>query len=204
MRPRSGDTPSDAGAVFSDDGVIDPELEADLGAEYEAFEATKVSHAQLVEELAEAKRLSAEHLDLAQRRQADLDNFRKRSRSELADAVAREGQRLVAEMLPALDNLERAIEHATACGEAPELVKGVQMVHGQVVDVFAKEGVEIQDPLGKQFDPELHQAVQQREDATVPDGTVVEVFQKGYVQNGRVVRAAQVVVSTGGPHTENG
>jgi molecular chaperone GrpE len=193
------DVPSDAGAVFSDDGQIDPELEQDLGAEYEVFEATQVEAEQSRTELEEARREAAEFKDLALRRQAELDNYRKRMRAEQADAVARAGERIASELLPVIDNLERAIDQVTAGGEVVDLLKGVEMVHGQLLDVLAKEGVELQDPFGKPFDPERHQAVAQREDAETPEGTVVEVYQKGYVMHGRVIRPAQVVVSTGGP-----
>jgi molecular chaperone GrpE len=95
--------------------------------------------------------------------------------------------------------MERAIDHAAEAGESGELLQGLEMVHAQVLDVFAKEGVSIDDPMGGPFDPERQQAVGQREDAGVPEHTVVEVYQKGYVMSGRVVRPAMVIVSVGGP-----
>jgi molecular chaperone GrpE len=190
--------------VFSDDGVIDPELEEDLGAEYEVFEASRVEDASLHEALDLARSQAAENLELAQRKQAEFENFRKRMRVEQAEAVSRAAQGVVSELLPVIDNLERAIDHVTAGGDVPDLLKGVEMVHGQLLDVLTREGVELQDPFGKTFDPELHQAVQQREDPDVPEGTIVEVFQKGYVMRGRVIRPAQVVVATGGPDPEAG
>lgn len=196
---RPGDIPSDAGALFSDDGVIDPGLEEDLGAEYEVFEATQVAHGEVLAELEAAKRQAEEFKDLALRKQADFENFRKRMRAEQADAVVRAGQGVIEELLPVLDNLERAIDHVGVGGPVNDLLRGVEMVQGQLVDVLQKEGVELQDPLGQVFDPERHQAVQQREDLEVPEGTIVEVFQKGYVMHGRVIRPAQVVVATGGP-----
>ncbi|GAB4278425.1 MAG: nucleotide exchange factor GrpE [Coriobacteriia bacterium] len=192
----------DAGAVFSDDGRIDPELEEDLGAEYEVFVESKARVEALESELAEARRQAEENLDLARRKQAEFENFRKRMRAEQQEAVARAAERVVAELLPVLDNLERAIDHVTAGGDVKDLLKGVEMVHAQMLDVLAKEGVEVQDPFGKPFDPELHQAVQQRHDPEMPEGTVLDVFQKGYVMHGRVLRPAQVVVSTQEPPKE--
>jgi len=79
------------------------------------------------------------------------------------------------------------------------LLGGVEAVHRQVLDVFAKEGATPIDPFGSQFDPHSHQAVGQKEDPEVAEGTVVEVYQKGYEMHGRIVRPAMVVVATGGP-----
>jgi len=142
---------------------------------------------------------SAEYRDHAMRAQAEFDNFRKRITREREEERRRAGERLVSEMLPAIDNLERAIEHTTAGGDLKHLLSGVEAVHAQLIAVLGKEGVEVVDPVGEHFDPMLQQAVSQKEDKTVPEGTVVEVFQKGYSLGGRVIRSAMVVVSTGGP-----
>jgi molecular chaperone GrpE len=191
-------------ADIPSDAPVDPTLEEDLGAEYEFVVEERVEHDALRQALEEARSEARANLDLAQRTQAEMENYRKRISREQADAVERAGQRIVEELLPVLDNLERAIDHTVAGGDIRELLKGVEMVHGQIADVFAKEGVEVQDPFGSQFDPALHQAVAQKEDPEVPEGTVLEVYQKGYVMSGRVVRPAQVVVSTGGPPPRKG
>lgn len=172
---------------------VDPELESDLGAEFE------LRGDQIEAELDKARAEAAANLEAAQRVQADFDNYRKRITRDQADMTVRAGQRIIGELLPVLDNLERAIDHVTLGGDTTQLLAGVEMVRQQVLDVFTKEGVEVVDPFGSQFDPDMHQAVGQREDPEVPDGTVVDVFQKGYVLGGRVVRPAMVVVSTGGP-----
>jgi molecular chaperone GrpE len=176
-----------------DDMPIDPELESDLGAEF------ALRGDQLETELEDARRQAAAHLDTAQRVQADFDNYRRRVARDQEDAVRRAGQRIVSEMLPAIDNLERALAHAEATGDGAELAGGVRMVLQQVLDVFAKEGVEPIDPMGGRFDPNEHQAVGQAENPDVDDGTVVDVYQKGYRMHGRVLRPAMVIVSTGGP-----
>jgi molecular chaperone GrpE len=150
-------------------------------------------------ELEIARREAAERLDTAQRLQADFDNYRKRVARDADDAAKRAGQRVISEMLPALDNLERALVHVEAGGEGAPLADGVRMVLQQVLDVFAKEGVERIDPVGQPFDPNEHQAVGQTERADVPAGTVVDMYQAGYRMHGRVLRPAAVVVSTGGP-----
>ncbi len=177
-------------------GATDPTLEEDLGAEF-ALRGDQLEH-----DLEQARREAAQHLEAAQRIQAEFDNYRKRVAREAEDIRRRAGQRIVEELLPVLDNLERAIDHTTAGGDLEHLLTGVEMVHQQIRDVFGKEGVEVLDPFGAAFDPNLHQAVGQREDAEVPEGTVLDVYQKGYLMNGRVVRPAMVVVSTGGPARE--
>lgn len=176
-----------------DNTPLDPELADDLGAEFE-FRGDV-----LEDELEGARREAAAHLDTAQRLQADFDNYRKRVARDAEDAAKRAGQRVIAEMLPALDNLERALAHVGAGGDGVQLVDGVKMVLQQVLDVFAKEGVERIDPLGQPFDPNEHQAVGQADRPDVPEGTVVDMYQAGYRMHGRVLRPAAVVVSTGGP-----
>jgi len=180
----------------TDVAATDPTLTDDLGAEYE-FRGDK-----LEEELEAARREAAAHLDTAQRLQADFDNYRKRVARDAEDAAKRAGQRVISEMLPALDNLERALAHVEAGGTGEQLVDGVRMVLQQVLDVFGKEGVERIDPVGQPFDPNEHQAVGQAERTDVPDGTVVDMYQAGYRMHGRVLRPAAVVVSTGGPAPE--
>jgi molecular chaperone GrpE len=187
-----------SGAPDSDVGSqpIDPELEEDLGAEFE-FRGD-----QLTDEAEEARREAAVHLETAQRVQAEFDNYRKRMAREQADAIKRASERIVVEMLPAIDNLERAIDHAESCSEDNELLSGVEMVLGQLHDILTKEGVEQIDPTGELFDALKHQAVGQADDPDVPEGTVVEVYQKGYEMHGKMVRSAMVVVSRGGPAAE--
>jgi len=172
---------------------IDPELEADLGPEL-AFRGDT-----LEAELEALREELVEWRDRAQRTQAEFDNYRKRVQRDQADAIARAGERIISELVPSLDNLERAIDHTTAGGDLTQLLSGVEAVHQQVLGVLAREGVTVIDPFGQPFDPYKHEAVGQREDPDVPDGTVVEVFHKGYEMHGRVLRHAMVVVATGGP-----
>lgn len=185
---------ADAAAGAGD--AFDPELEADLGAEFEL-------RGDVMEAELEAVRGEAADLrDRVARGQAEFDNFRKRTFREREEERKRAGERLVSELLPAIDNLERAIEHTTAGGDLVDLLKGVEAVHAQVIGILGKEGVAVIDPFGEPFDHNAQQAVSQQEDAEVPEGTVVAVFQKGYEMGGRVVRPAMVVVSTGGPKRE--
>ncbi|MBN2247948.1 MAG: nucleotide exchange factor GrpE [Coriobacteriia bacterium] len=183
------------GVSSAEGGFTDPELEQDLGAEFE-FRGDQIEH-----ELEAAREEAGRHLETAQRLQAEFDNYRKRVAREQEDALRRAGQRIITEVLPALDNLERALAHAGESGESSEFVAGVQMVRQQILDVFAKEGVERIDPTGQPFDPTEHQAVGQAQRDDVPEGTCVDMYQCGYRMHGRVLRPAAVVVSAGGPES---
>jgi molecular chaperone GrpE len=174
---------------------LDPELESDLGAELE------MRGDRMMADLEEAREEAARNLETAQRAQAEFDNYRKRMTRDHADTVKRAGERIVGNLLPVVDNLERAIDHVTAGGDRNDLLSGVEMVLGQLLDILAKEGVEQVDPFGQPFDALKHQAVGQKEDPEMPEGTVVEVYQKGYEMHGRTIRSAMVVVSTGVPTT---
>ena len=195
-------------AAMPDDVGIDPELVADLGAEFELRGDVMES------ELEAARAEAAELRDRVLRGQAEFDNFRKRTAREREEERRRATRGLVTELLPAIDNLERAILHGqesnavalsaslismSGGAELGNLLSGVEAVQAQILAALAKEGVEVIDPFGEPFDPTTQQAVSQQEDAEVPEGTVVSVFQKGYSMGGIVIRHATVVVSTGGP-----
>jgi molecular chaperone GrpE len=175
---------------------LDPELETDLGAQLEA--GLTVS-AELEAARAEADR----NLATAQRWQAEFENYKRRQERDSVEMRARASERIVEALFPAVDDLDRAIDHAVASAasgsELEHLLTGVEMVRGRVLGVFTNEGVTVIDPFGDAFDPHLHQAVSERPDPELPEHTVVEVYQKGYVLGGRVLRPATVVVSTGGP-----
>ena len=142
-----------------------------------------------------------EYLALAQRTQADFENYRKRVARESALAQERGIAKLAKELLPAIDNLERAIvEIAVATGEADQdpLLGGVRLVLSELTGALARVGIESFSPRGETFDPSLHEAI-----ATVPQppeggaasGTVVEVYQPGYRLGESVIRPARVVVA---------
>jgi molecular chaperone GrpE len=174
----------------------DPELEADLGALLDAGLGESGA-------LEAARDEAARNLATAQRWQAEFENYRRRQERDAADIRSRAGERIVTELIPVLDDLDRAIGHtvasAAAGGELDHLLSGVEMVRTRILNVFSKEGVEVIDPMGAEFDPNMHQAVGQREDPDAPEHTVVEVYQKGYLMSGRVVRPAMVIISSGGP-----
>jgi molecular chaperone GrpE len=178
------------------------------GGEGPANEAERVVEAEPVEpaepedELAVAQRERGEYLSLAQRTQADFENYRKRAARDAAAAGERAKSGLVRELLPVVDNLERALDAATA-GErgdeggkpAEHLADGVRLVHSELIAVLARNGVEQFDPRGEKFDPELHEALSMRSEEGAEPGVVLDVVEKGYRLNGAVLRPARVVVS---------
>jgi molecular chaperone GrpE len=132
------------------------------------------------------------YLELAQRTQADFENYRKRAAKEAAAAGSRAKAGLVRELLPVLDNLERALDHAD---EGESLLEGVRLVHSDLVGVLQRSGVQSFDPSGEPFDPTLHEALSTRPQDGQHPGTVVEVVEKGYRLNDTILRPARVVVS---------
>jgi molecular chaperone GrpE len=144
--------------------------------------------------LARAERERDEYLDLARRAQADFENYRKRAAKEAAAAGDRAKSGLVRELLPVVDNLERAL--ASAEESEQHLAEGVRLVHSELIAVLERNGVEQFDPRGDRFDPSEHEALSMRSQDGAESGTVIDVVEKGYRANGTVLRPARVVVSS--------
>jgi molecular chaperone GrpE len=144
------------------------------------------------EEAEEAPEQPEDYLALAQRIQADFENYRKRAAKEAAAAGERAKSGLVRELLPVVDNLERALASAEE-GEQ-HLAEGVRLVHAELIAVLERNGVEQFDPVGDRFDPTEHEALSVRPDGE--SGVVLDVVEKGYRANGTVLRPARVVVSS--------
>jgi molecular chaperone GrpE len=136
-----------------------------------------------------------EYLALAQRTQADFENYRKRVARDAALAQERGVAKLVKELLPALDNIDRALEESSGAGADDPLVAGVRLVRDGLVSALARVGVESFSPVGESFDPELHEAMAQQPVPGAPSGTVAEVYQPGYRLGDHVIRPARVVVA---------
>lgn len=135
--------------------------------------------------------------DLYLRAVAETDNVRKRARRDIGLAEARGRARVVRELLPALDNLDRAIAAAEAQEDDAEhhLTKGIRLVQSELVAALARVGVEAFSPKGEVFDPHQHEAVAQQPVDGAEPGTVVEVYQAGYRYGDEILRAAKVVVA---------
>jgi molecular chaperone GrpE len=151
----------------------------------------KAAHEKITE--LEAKLGEAENRYL--RLQADFDNSRRRAKLDQEAAEKYRAQKLITELLPALDNFERALKMETDNEQAKTLQQGMEMVYRSLAEALKKEGAEAIEAVGKEFDPHLHQAVMQVEDENFASNTVVEEFQKGYMLKDRVIRPAMVKVN---------
>ena len=143
--------------------------------------------------LAKAEAERDEYLELAQRTQADFENYRKRTAQQAAQAGERAKAGLLRELLPVLDNLERAL--AAAGEQEAALAEGVKLVLSELQGVLAREGVEAVEPVGEQFDPTVHEALSTRPEDGAEPGIVLDVVEKGYRSADTVIRPARVVVS---------
>jgi molecular chaperone GrpE len=146
---------------------------------------------------AEVSKLASDLNELRQtlmRRQADFDNYRKRIERERAEDSKRYTARVIEGLIPIIDGFEQALAaHREA--EYENYRKGFELIYKQLVDNVTRLGVERIDPLGKPFDPHLHQAMDRTETVQHEDGTILQVFQPGYVFHGRVLRPAMVRVA---------
>jgi molecular chaperone GrpE len=173
-------------------GEQDPvtEKEYDEAKEEAADEAASDEPAA---EAADPAADAARYLELAQRTQAELENLRKRAARDVAQAGARAKANLVRELLPVVDNLERAL--ATANPEEDHLAEGVRLVHVELVNTLERNGIRAFDPAGETFDPTVHEAISMREGEN-GSGIVLDVVEKGYKLGDNVIRPARVVVSS--------
>lgn len=144
--------------------------------------------AQLEADLAEAK-------DAALRAQADAANVQRRAEQEVDKARKFALERFISELLPVVDNMERALEAAGTDEAVKPIVEGVELTQKSLIDALQKHGVEPVDPMGEPFDPQIAQAMSMVENPEVEPNTVIAVMQKGYQLNGRLIRPAMVMVS---------
>ena len=166
-----------------------PENAEEIKAEEVVAESVEID-VENIDPVAMAQAKMEEYKDLAQRTQADFDNFRKRNAEAVKQARADGGNDVVNSMLPVLDTVEIAINMIS--DEATK--SGVQLIQKKFQEVFSKYGVKEIEALGSEFDPNLHNAVMQVEDAE-NTGKVVEVLQKGYTRDGKVIRPSMVKVA---------
>ena len=150
--------------------------------------AVDAAEETVVEDTPPAEEAQPDYLADLQRVQAEFSNYRKRMMRETAEASARGAERIVAQLLPVLDNFERAIAH----GEGGE---GVELVFKELKAVLESAGLEEVSGEGSPFDPQIHEAVESREDETVTEELVRAVHRRGYTMNGKLLRAAMVGVS---------
>lgn len=172
---------------------IQNQTQESAAAETEAAENSASVEAQLETALAERD----ENQNRFLRSQAELDNTRKRHQRELAELRQYAAAPFVQDMLPALDNLKRAVDAAENADNVNDLKLGVEMVAKQILDVFAKNNVKAIEAVGQPFDPNLHEALQQMPSDEYPSMTVIQELEQGFILNDRVVRPSKVIVSSG-------
>ncbi len=196
----------DASPAQADRSQPDPEVATQpaspAGSDSEASpQPTEAEVASELEALVAKAKRADEYLALAQRTQADFENYRKRATREAAAAKERGAAKLALALLPAIDNLDRALAHAdeVVAGEgsngAESLVAGLKHVHADLIAALGNVGIERYSPEGEPFDPQYHEAVAQQPVEGAQPGVVVEVFQRGYRMGENVVRPARVVVA---------
>jgi len=147
---------------------------------------------------AQVAKLASDLDDLRQtlmRRQADFDNYRKRIEKERAEDSRRATARVVESLIPIIDGFEHALAAHREAAEYESYRKGFELIYKQLIDNITRLGVERLDPLGKQFDPHLHQAMDRLETVDHQDGQILQVYQPGYLFHGRVLRPAMVRVA---------
>jgi molecular chaperone GrpE len=158
---------------------------------------------EIEQELEAARSRAEEYLSDLRRVAADFDNYRKRVTRDAEAQSTRAAASLVQELLPVLDNLERALD-ASEHHEQAQVAEGVQLVRQQLIDLLQRRGLEeIAAEPGCDFDPHVHEALSQQP-SEHPEGTIVEVWQRGYRLGDRVARPARVVVSSGNPSGDEG
>jgi molecular chaperone GrpE len=197
----AGEPEAPAGPAGSVQAEAEPETDHERQLEHD------------LEELTAKAEKADEYLDLAKRTKADFENYRKRAAREAAVAQERGIAKLAKELLPAVDNLDRALQAAEATTQSQTrsqhpgypgvakdngtatLVSGIKLVHDEVIAALARAGVEGFSPKGERFDPQLHEAIAQQPVEGAAPGTVVEVYQRGYRLGEVVIRPARVVVA---------
>jgi molecular chaperone GrpE len=151
--------------------------------------------AELRQTLAEKTKEAEENYARLLRLAADMENLKKRQERERAELLQFANENLVKELLPVVDNLERALDHGRMLSAPEALLEGIEMVHQGFLKALDRFGVTAHDSLGQQFDPAFHNAMMQEEAPDVPDGSVIKELQKGYLMHQRLLRPAMVVVA---------
>ena len=176
------------------------EADADVADEAEAFEGIEADGVEAEEDaiaadLDKARAEAESYLDDLRRLQADFDNYRKRTLREQTARAASASQALVARLLPVLDNFELAVSSAERSRDFDRMLKGVEMVFGELREVLEAEGLVRIEAEGKPFDPERHEAVIAVEEEDTEPGMVVDIVRAGYELRGKVLRPAMVKVA---------
>lgn len=176
-----------------EDQASEPAAPAEAGQAAEQAVPDEVDLAALQAELARKTALAEEYFQRLARLQADFENFRKRTLREKEDLLKYAAEKLIGQLLPVLDNFERAL--AAPAGDEAAFRSGVEMIHRQLLDILTREGLEPLQCVGQPFDPSRHEAVLRQPAGEQPENTVLAELQKGYTLHGKVIRPAMVCVA---------
>lgn len=178
-----------------------PDLEMEAEQQSADLQATDQEEREgsddLLVQLSEARSEAHDLEDRMLRLAAEFENYKKRMQRERETAFKYAEEDLLKELLPALDNLERAIEQGRGSGDASALLEGVEMTHRGLLASLEKFGLQPLDSQGQPFDPNLHEAMAMEASDEVPANIIISEFQRGYFYKDRLLRAAKVVVSNG-------
>jgi molecular chaperone GrpE len=193
LKPENGASPAETGV-----GGEEPAQPGGQGASRESvpFDPEAADRDALLARYRELEERVRQAEDRALRVAADADNFKKRVERDKQESIRYGNERLIAELLPAIDNLERALEHAPSDSHQDGLIQGVKMTLKRFHDSLGKFGCTLVEAEGKIFDPNFHEAVYREETRERPNNTVVRELQKGYLLNDRLLRPAMVVVAS--------
>ena len=176
------------GDAVTDEPALAPgDLEKDLQAELAA----------VTEERDKLLKEKQEYYDRLLRNQAEFENARRRAERERSEFIQYAGLEIVREILPVVDDFERALQSGTCLAEGPakDYIKGIELIYQRLLDKLKKVGLEPIDTTGQLFDPNLHQAVERAESKDVPDQTILSEYQRGYMFKGRLLRPSMVKVA---------
>lgn len=179
--------------------------EQDQAPSPEAHQQAEAQEAEEAEQPDPLAQLTAERDQLKDRLlrlAAELENYKKRSEREKAEFLKRANENLLRDLLPVVDNLERALQHAEQA-DKDSMLQGLELTHQELMKVLSRHGLERIEALGQPFDPERHEAMMQQEDLEAEPNTVINELQKGYLYHGRLLRPAMVVVSKRPESTED-
>lgn len=176
----------------------EPEKRAkEKGPEEMVKKAEEMTKRELLKKLTDTEEEAKKNYDLYMRTYAEMENIKKRGIKEREELAKYANESVIKEILPVIDNLDKAISHARDDENSSALVEGLELTRGSLMKALEKAGVKEVEALGKPFDPNFHESVSQQIDDTVAPGHIIMEMQKGYLLNGRLMRPSMVVISQG-------
>lgn len=182
----------------AEDLTQEPEKKAkEKGPEKVVKKAEEMTKQELLKKLTDTREEAEKNYDLYMRTYAEMENIKKRGIKEREELAKYANESIIKEILPVIDNLDKAISHAQNDENSSALVEGLELTRDGLMKALEKAGLKEVEALGEPFDPNFHESVSQRIDDTVAPGHVIMELQKGYLLNGRLMRPSMVVISQG-------